>query len=75
MLLVFEMNARRRPRRQIDMDTMTNPGVCLTRNGELISWVEEMTRLCAPERVHWCDGSEEEYQSLCDFMVQSGKLI
>jgi phosphoenolpyruvate carboxykinase (GTP) len=54
---------------------MTNPGNCLTSNGELISWVEQMTTLCAPERVHWCDGSEEEYEALCDFMVKSGKLI
>ena len=57
------------------MDTMTNPGDCPTKNEKLISWVEEMTRLCAPERVQWCDGSAEENQTLCDLMVQSGKLI
>jgi phosphoenolpyruvate carboxykinase (GTP) len=63
------------PRRRICMDTMTNPGDCLTNNGELISWVQTMAKLCTPERIFWCDGSEEENHALCDLMVQSGKLI
>ena len=31
-----------------------------------------MADLCQPERIHWCDGSDAEYQSLCDLMVKSG---
>ena len=31
-----------------------------------------MTTLCRPESVFWCDGSEEEYQMLCDLTVKSG---
>jgi len=31
-----------------------------------------MTALCRPESVFWCDGSEAEYQMLCDLMVKSG---
>src|SRR3977135_425057 len=57
------------------METMTNPGACLTTNGELSSWVEEMAELCSPDHIFWCDGSAEEYQILCDLMVQSGTLI
>jgi phosphoenolpyruvate carboxykinase (GTP) len=41
-------------------------------NKELIAWVEEVTRLCRPAQVHWCDGSPAEYKSLCDEMVKRG---
>jgi phosphoenolpyruvate carboxykinase (GTP) len=43
-----------------------------TKNTNLIKWVEEMARRCQPARVHWCDGSDAENQSLCNLMVQSG---
>src|SRR5438445_5680434 len=45
-----------------------------TNNQALLDWVEEMAKLCQPDRVSWCDGSEQEYQHLCDLMVQSGTL-
>ncbi|MCA9238933.1 MAG: hypothetical protein KDA37_01985, partial [Planctomycetales bacterium] len=44
-------------------------------NKELFEWIEEMTALCKPEQVHWCDGSQEEYDSLCDLMVEGGTFI
>jgi phosphoenolpyruvate carboxykinase (GTP) len=31
--------------------------------------------LCAPDQVHWCDGSQAEYDALCDLMVGSGMFI
>ena len=34
-----------------------------------------MVKLCQPAHVHWCDGSPEESQHLCDLMVQAGTLI
>jgi phosphoenolpyruvate carboxykinase (GTP) len=46
-----------------------------TSNHKLLAWVREMAELCQPERIHWCDGSEAENQSLCDLMVKSGTLI
>jgi phosphoenolpyruvate carboxykinase (GTP) len=46
-----------------------------TTNAALLAWVDEMAELCWPESVHWCDGSDEEYQALCDLMVKSGTLI
>jgi phosphoenolpyruvate carboxykinase (GTP) len=35
----------------------------------LAQWVEQMTRLCQPERIHWCDGSAAEFENLCASMV------
>jgi phosphoenolpyruvate carboxykinase (GTP) len=43
-----------------------------TKNHALTSWVEEMRQLCQPDSVYWCNGSEEEYQELCELMVKSG---
>ena len=50
----------------------TEASVPATRNKALLSWVEQMQELCHPESVHWCDGSQEEYDRLCEQMVQAG---
>ena len=41
----------------------------LEKNPKLARWVEEVTQLCKPDRVHWCDGSREEYQSMLRLMT------
>jgi phosphoenolpyruvate carboxykinase (GTP) len=46
-----------------------------TRNRKLLAWVEETARKCKPDRVHWCDGSREEYDRLCAEMVEQGTLL
>lgn len=38
----------------------------------VLTWVNEMTELCQPSAVHWCDGSQEEYDALCDLLVERG---
>src|SRR6185369_13715788 len=50
-------------------------GTCKTNHARLLAWVEEMTRICQPDRIFWCDGSEQENQMLCDLMVETGTLI
>src|SRR6476659_7225771 len=45
------------------------------KNAGLISWVKEMVELCKPDTVYWCDGSQEEYDRLCEEMVAAGTFI
>ncbi len=47
----------------------------MIKNQKLVKWVEEMAQLCKPDRVHWCDGSEKEYDEMCDTLVKSGTFI
>jgi len=46
-----------------------------TSNAALHSWVEETAGLTKPDSIHWCDGSEAEYQRLLDGMLATGTLL
>jgi phosphoenolpyruvate carboxykinase (GTP) len=43
-----------------------------TQHKKLIAWVEEIARLTTPDRIHWCDGSDQEYDELCQLLVDAG---
>jgi phosphoenolpyruvate carboxykinase (GTP) len=41
-------------------------------NQALLAWVSDVSSLCEPDDVHWCDGSEEEYERLCGELIDAG---
>src|ERR1700709_1012755 len=46
-----------------------------TTNKHLIRWVEKMADLTQPDSIHWIDGSDEEYERLCDVLVEAGTFF
>ncbi len=44
------------------------------RSRAALEWVQSIRELCKPDRIHWCDGTVEEYDALCAEMVESGTL-
>jgi phosphoenolpyruvate carboxykinase (GTP) len=43
-----------------------------TRNAKLEAWVDEVAALTTPADIHWCDGSADEYDRLCQLLVDNG---
>ena len=57
------------------MSTIEIRKTAKTTNSKLLEWVESAVALCKPDQVYWCDGSQEEYDRLCEQMVASGTFI
>jgi len=51
----------------LDLNT---PGY--VKNAKLIAWIADMAALCKPDSIYWCDGSDAEYQRLCQQLVDAG---
>ncbi|MEO7425903.1 MAG: phosphoenolpyruvate carboxykinase (GTP) [Fibrobacteria bacterium] len=47
----------------------------MTGNALLEAWVKEVSELCRPDRVAWCDGSQAEYDRLCEGLVRGGTFV
>lgn len=47
----------------------------MTSNKELTNWIEAVRQLTRPDDLHWCDGSEAEYQQLIQLMLKTGDLL
>ncbi len=58
-------------------EASTIPGLdqAPTRNEKLVAWVTEIAQLTQPDRVEWCDGSEEEWQRLTSQLVDAGTFV
>ena len=63
------------PSRGKNMPRTSTYESCLTTNKHLIRWVEKMADLTQPDNIHWVDGSQEEYDRLCQLLVDSGTFI
>jgi phosphoenolpyruvate carboxykinase (GTP) len=47
----------------------------MTKNKKLLTWVDEMAKMCQPDKVHWCDGSKEENDMLIKICVDNGSFV
>ena len=59
------------------MNAPYTPGLSLkapgfVKNAKLVAWVGEIAALCKPAAIHWCDGSQAEYDRLCQQLVDAG---
>jgi phosphoenolpyruvate carboxykinase (GTP) len=43
-----------------------------TTHQRLLAWVEEVAAHTEPDEIHWCDGSQQEYEQLCERLIEAG---
>ena len=59
------------PAKSKDTGTISIPGLepAPTKHAKLIAWVKEIAALTKPDRVHWCDGSDAEFDKLAQELI------
>lgn len=45
------------------------------KNSKALEWIEQIQALCEPDRVYFCDGSNEQYNELASLLVEQGVFI
>ena len=53
-------------------DTIDVNAPAYVKNTRLIEWVAEVAALTKPDAIRWCDGSQAEYDDLCELLVRAG---
>jgi len=56
------------------MDLLPGIPPCVS-NPKALAWIGKIQDLCQPQAIHWCDGSDTEYRTLCDLLVGQGTFI
>ncbi len=56
------------------MTTISGLDAAPTTNTKLVRWVQEIAELTSPDRVEWCDGSDEEWERLTSMLVEQGTM-
>jgi phosphoenolpyruvate carboxykinase (GTP) len=51
---------------------MTTRADTRTSNPRLLEWVDKWVAILQPDAIHWCDGSQDEYDTLCGELVAAG---
>ncbi len=55
--------------------TTSANGTPPTSHRALIEWVEQVAAHTQPDAIHWCDGSQAEWDALSEQLVQAGTLV
>ncbi len=59
----------------VSLQFTRDPALPLSENKHLLRWVSKIAELTKPSQIHWVDGSQHEYDTLCAQMVESGTFL
>ena len=55
--------------------TLTQKSTYTLKHNDLQRWVKQISDTCKPDQIRWCDGSKEEYDEVCNLLVDKGTFI